>query len=840
MLLRGLTLFCAVLVLPSCAAARAPGVLPIYIEENHAGSFRGFTRMAELDEAHTLVLLDGHSDASAVDHSDEVREGIRRVRNKEQREERITQWRRDGRIQAYSWIEALMPRPVEHVLWIAGTKLTPAEKRKLQAEAEDAIDGRVEIEARQAGEFSHRWNAMDIEDFLKAPLDQSPILATIDLDFFTEMAPEEARRQFLLVWEKLLAAPDLRGVTIAISRPWLKDDAEGFRLLLMALNEVRLVRGAEVMFEPFAPGGRDNSLKAAELATKGLTPPTVDIAAAPPELRRFLAIHAGKYRVTFEEERWNQLLDQWRQEDGPKIATPLTLEGILRVSASSLPDLRLTGNGAGKVRWWALLPASDCYNLLPQMQVAKGFTKDAIPWVRERRVLMAEAEDSALAAETWKNYLDRGWGRLRIEAEVETDEGWKLTPPTEVRAVAESGFHAGLSEQFGMPYVFGIGFVGQDGVDGPDSGWGNDCANFLIYAWRRTGRAMGWGNPAQLRARLRTLAEGVKVNERRPIPNGEIERGLVIDFGNHVAAVWKDLEPFGILDAGDEVVHHLGGLPEKTTMAKLCEIRPPFSIRALPLEESVRIVLGGDVVLQGVDERDVRRFPEGDVVVANLEGIPSNQPVSGKRYNFAFSPDRLEWLAKTGLDAVSMANNHAGDAGVEAIPQAVKLLQSREISVFGAGQNRNAAVKPWITEVKGVRLAFFGACAFAIDSAGSASPGIATLPAHQAEISQEIARAKSEGCVVIVLIHWGREYTQNLDESQVTWGRWLADRGADAVVGAHPHVVQSLEFWRGRPMAFSLGNAVYPAFLKGADGTGWLTLVISASGKVTGASLVQD
>ena len=79
-----------------------------------------------------------------------------------------------------------------------------------------------------------------------------------------------------------------------------------------------------------------------------------------------------------------------------------------------------------------------------------------------------------------------------VAAEVSADgKSWQRTPAIELRVFTGSGFRAGLSEQFNLPYVFGAGFLRQRGETGPEAGAGNDCANFLVYAWRRAGHRLG-------------------------------------------------------------------------------------------------------------------------------------------------------------------------------------------------------------------------------------------------------------------------------------------------------------------------------------------------------------
>ena len=79
------------------------------------------------------------------------------------------------------------------------------------------------------------------------------------------------------------------------------------------------------------------------------------------------------------------------------------------------------------------------------------------------------------------------------------------------------------------------------------------------------------------------------------------------------------------------------------------------------------------------------------------------------------------------------------------------------------------------------------------------------------------ARSKAAGERVIAMVHGGNEYASKVDDNQRQWARWLAARGVVLTVGAHPHVTQREEIHGGSVILHSLGNAVYPRGLKGAD-----------------------
>ena len=228
----------------------------------------------------------------------------------------------------------------------------------------------------------------------------------------------------------------------------------------------------------------------------------------------------------------------------------------------------------------------------------------------------------------------------------------------------------------------------------------------------------------------------------------------------------------------------------------------------------------GDIVLAGEEHIALPGFGRGgaDLFLANLEGIPSMRE-GGKavRYDFRFPPERLAFLKEHGVDAVSLANNHALDAGPEGLVEGLDTLQSASLPSFGAGKDESEACRPWRVERQGVTLAVFGASLLPGDEAEPTQPGVATLPKHQSLLAAAMREARSRSERIVVLVHGGDEYRHEVNEDQRRWTRWLVAHGAVAVAGAHPHVAQREERHGGATVLHSLGNAVYPRELKGAD-----------------------
>ncbi len=804
----------AVAVLLLCRVS-AHETLPVFLADNHAETFGWVTRTFDLDQPHLLVLVDAHSDASATERSEEVRELVRRVPNEAERAKRVEKWRAEGRLQAFNWIEPLMPRPFSGVLWINGKSGDEMERAAL---AGKQTDGRLEVEPRGAGEMKLLWRAVSIEGFEEVKLGEGPVILSVDLDTFAGM--ERAMREglFRRIWTRAMDLPGLVGVSFSVSRPWLTNNAEADELVALALRAVAHTRGAILEIDGAVDDRIDLSLKAAEFENGEV--PRWDLSKANAVVHAWMKILGVRCRMVDHLGTTMKIVD-FGDVELPAVRPTtgeVSIDGVWRAPVGDSLVLRAhAGTGAtGKVRWHRLVSARDCYDLWPETGLGKSFSNNPGRWIYEK------ADGDAVLTEDFQWPLaSESVGCQRWFAEVEMPGGWIPTAVCDVRFSTGSGFRAALSECFEMPYVFGVSYVNEPQGSGVVSGWGSDCTNFLIYAWRRNGVMLPWGDPGMLRKSLRTLAEGQTSDDGFVISDAMIAEGLVVDFGKHVAAVWEDKPPLGVLDGGDLIAHHLGGRPEIIPLNELAKGRPKFAVRVLPDDlPSCRIRMAGDVVLAGQGLVETTGFEKGDAdfFMGNLEGVAAQQsPAQSPRYDFRFSPDRLKLLKTAGVDLVSAANNHAGDAGIAGLLQSIAAMRATGIAVVGAGADSNEACEGFKTEMNGVKVAVFGVSLVSGPVATEMSPGIAHLPEHAVILEQKMREARSRGHVIFVITHWGDEYRQAVNDQQREWSIWLIDRGARVIFGAGPHVNQSIECHDGAAVFYSLGNAVYPRALKGAD-----------------------
>jgi poly-gamma-glutamate synthesis protein (capsule biosynthesis protein) len=193
-------------------------------------------------------------------------------------------------------------------------------------------------------------------------------------------------------------------------------------------------------------------------------------------------------------------------------------------------------------------------------------------------------------------------------------------------------------------------------------------------------------------------------------------------------------------------------------------------------------------------------FTGADLAMANLEGpAPVHASYHATGMSFTFQQSLLTGLKNAGLDVVSLANNHIGNAGRQGVTDTELALDKLGIKHAGADASSSVARAPALFTVDGVKVAFFGRAAFT----GYSATINATTPA-------DIRAAKAAGAqVVIVYPHWGTEYKATANATQRRWAHAMIDAGADLIIGNHPHWAGAMENYKGKPIWYALGNFVF-------------------------------
>jgi poly-gamma-glutamate synthesis protein (capsule biosynthesis protein) len=199
-----------------------------------------------------------------------------------------------------------------------------------------------------------------------------------------------------------------------------------------------------------------------------------------------------------------------------------------------------------------------------------------------------------------------------------------------------------------------------------------------------------------------------------------------------------------------------------------------------------------------------------DIAIANFENPAPNRVRWHTRGTvFSADPGIIDGLVNAGIDYVSLANNHIGDAGDRGILQTIDNLDERGLAHSGAGKDAAAARKPAMLEANGIKVAVLGYDTIARGYfAGKGEPGSSQLSLGRART--DIARARKAGAdIVIVFPHWGTEYRAKPFSAQQGLARDLVDAGADMIIGNHAHWAAAMEVYRGKPIWYALGNFVF-------------------------------
>jgi poly-gamma-glutamate synthesis protein (capsule biosynthesis protein) len=199
-----------------------------------------------------------------------------------------------------------------------------------------------------------------------------------------------------------------------------------------------------------------------------------------------------------------------------------------------------------------------------------------------------------------------------------------------------------------------------------------------------------------------------------------------------------------------------------------------------------------------------------DLAIANFENPAPNNPVwHGSGTVFNANPEHIDALVDAGLDWVSLANNHIGDAGRKGMLQTLRNLDKRGLAHSGLGKDLDDAHEAALLEAGGVTVGLLGYDMIAPSyHAGEDLAGSAGM--SKKALKRDIRRARAAGAdVVIVFPHWGIEYRANPSETQQRMGRAAIDAGADMVIGAHPHWAEGMEVYEGKPIWYSLGNFIF-------------------------------
>jgi poly-gamma-glutamate synthesis protein (capsule biosynthesis protein) len=207
------------------------------------------------------------------------------------------------------------------------------------------------------------------------------------------------------------------------------------------------------------------------------------------------------------------------------------------------------------------------------------------------------------------------------------------------------------------------------------------------------------------------------------------------------------------------------------------------------------------------------RLKDADLTIADLECSMSDRtekPADPFTFYFTTNAAAVEGLVLAGIDGVSLANNHSMNFGQIGLEDTIATLQANGIKWFGGGMNIDEARKPGIFDVKGVKFFFLGYDGITAADYGAGPTWSGTCPLDTQLVLEDIAAARSAGAdLIIPYFHWSEEYVAVPSVAMRRMARQAIDNGAAMVIGSHPHWVQGVEWYKGKPILYSLGNFVF-------------------------------
>jgi len=242
-------------------------------------------------------------------------------------------------------------------------------------------------------------------------------------------------------------------------------------------------------------------------------------------------------------------------------------------------------------------------------------------------------------------------------------------------------------------------------------------------------------------------------------------------------------------------------------------------------QKETTLLFVGDIMLsrevgEQIKKRGDPRYPflktaeilnSADLTVGNLEGPISNRGENqGSPYSFRADPKIIEGLKFAGFDILSLANNHILDWGRKALEDTILNLNESGIETVGAGKNYTEANRPLIKEVNGIKFTFLSYTNLNPGSeATDSAAGISNFDLEEAAAKIGLFKKLKIAGFIVVLFHWGDEYQIHSNSNQREMAHQLIDAGADLIIGHHPHVIQEIENYHGKWIAYSLGNFVF-------------------------------
>lgn len=204
-------------------------------------------------------------------------------------------------------------------------------------------------------------------------------------------------------------------------------------------------------------------------------------------------------------------------------------------------------------------------------------------------------------------------------------------------------------------------------------------------------------------------------------------------------------------------------------------------------------------------------FRSYDLAFGNLESpLTAGGIRQQKGFTFRAPPQLAVRLKEVGFSVLSLANNHAWDFGPQGLADTIEALDRAGIGHSGIS-SPDGSCRLLITDAAGLKIGWLAYCDPKTDNfisrRGPGSPDFALL--DQERLESDIKSALRRTDLLIVSLHWGREYSRKVRDSDRRLARQAIEQGACLVLGHHPHILQGIEVWQGGLIAYSLGNFIF-------------------------------
>lgn len=260
----------------------------------------------------------------------------------------------------------------------------------------------------------------------------------------------------------------------------------------------------------------------------------------------------------------------------------------------------------------------------------------------------------------------------------------------------------------------------------------------------------------------------------------------------------------------------------------------------------VSITFSGDVALtNGLGEKELnsitgsslaKQSEKADFNVINFESATAqNATLLKKRFSFNTDPHLLPRFHELGITHFLLGNNHSYDAGLDGLQESMKNIKSSGFEFTGAGENLQEACSPSVLEKGDVKVFVFSYVELMLEAWTQRTHTTCLCNASIITLMENILQTRMENpeAILVVNLHWGTEYARFPNPSQSALAKSLIHNGADAIIGHHPHVVQTIEVYQGKPIFYSIGNFLFPSQRSDIDGAITVKLNINEAGEKT-------